>query len=61
MSGSVREEASLEYHERRAAHYRALAATAVTPALKSRLLRQAEMHERLASGEAEPAALAQDT
>jgi hypothetical protein len=36
-----------DYHERQAAHYRALAETATTPAMKARLLREAEAHERV--------------
>jgi hypothetical protein len=35
-----------DYHERQAAHYRALAETAATPSTKIRLLREAEAHER---------------
>jgi hypothetical protein len=38
-----------DYHERQAAHLRALAATATTPAVKARLLREAEEHERIAA------------
>lgn len=30
------------YHQRQAAHFRALAETAATPAIKARLLREAE-------------------
>jgi hypothetical protein len=37
-----------DYHERQAAHYRALAETVTTPAIKARLLREAEEHERIA-------------
>ena len=37
-----------DYHERQAAHLRALAATATTPSIKVRLLREAEEHEWLA-------------
>ena len=36
-----------DYHERQAAHYRALAETATTPSIKARLLREAEAHERV--------------
>jgi hypothetical protein len=36
------------YHQRQAAHFRALAETADTPASKARLLREAEKHERAA-------------
>ena len=36
-----------DYHERQAAHYRALAETATTPAIKARLVREAEEHERV--------------
>jgi hypothetical protein len=35
------------YHERQAAHFRVLAETAATPAIKARLLREAEKHERV--------------
>lgn len=36
------------YHQRQAAHFRALAETAATPAIKARLLREAERkHERV--------------
>lgn len=38
-----------DYHERQAAHLRALAATATTPTVKARLLREAEEHERIAA------------
>ncbi len=41
------------YHEREAAHLRALAATATTQAVKERLLREAEGHETLAKQIAE--------
>ncbi len=37
-----------DYHERQAAHYRALAETATTPAIKACLLREAEAHEQAA-------------
>jgi hypothetical protein len=40
------------YHERQAAHFRALAETATTPAIKARLLREAEEHDLIL---AEPA------
>jgi hypothetical protein len=33
------------YHQRQAAHYRALAESATTPAVKARLLREAEEHD----------------
>lgn len=33
------------YHQRQAAHFRALAETATTPAVKARLLREAEEHD----------------
>jgi hypothetical protein len=36
------------YHERQAAHLRALAETTTTSRIKSRLLREAEEHERIA-------------
>ena len=35
-----------DYHERHAAHFRALAEPATTEAIKARLLREAEEHER---------------
>ncbi len=44
-----------DYHERQAAHYRALAETATPPAVKARLLHEAEAHERVAE-EKTPAA-----
>ena len=37
-----------DYHERQAAHYRALAEMVTTPVVKARLLREAEAHERVA-------------
>jgi hypothetical protein len=40
-----------DYHERQAAHFRALASTATTPRVKGRLLREAEEHEQIARGE----------
>jgi hypothetical protein len=40
-----------DYHERQAAHFRALAETATTARLKTRLLREAEEHEQIARGE----------
>ena len=40
-----------DYHERQAAHFRALASTATTPRLKARLVREAEQHEQMADGE----------
>ena len=42
------------FHRRQASHLRALAGTATTPAIKNRLLDQAEQHENLAeiAGEA---------
>ena len=43
------------YHERQAAHFRALAETATTRRLKARLLREAEEHEQIAHGESVPA------
>jgi len=36
------------YHERQAAHFRALASTATTAAVKERLLDEAEEHEKIA-------------
>jgi hypothetical protein len=38
----------LNYHEREAARLRSLLETATTPALRARLLEQAEEHEQLA-------------
>jgi hypothetical protein len=35
------------YHQRQAAHFRALADTATTPAVKARLLREAEEHDQI--------------
>jgi hypothetical protein len=40
------------YHQRQAAHFRALAETATTPAVRDRLLREAEEHDLIV---AEPA------
>jgi hypothetical protein len=40
------------YHQRQAAHFRALAESATTPAVKARLLREAEEHDLIV---AEPA------
>jgi hypothetical protein len=41
-----------DYHERQAAHFRALASTATTTArVKKRLLQEAEEHEQIAYGE----------
>jgi hypothetical protein len=40
----------LTYHEREMARLRSLAANATTPALKARLLEEAEKHDRLAQG-----------
>src|SRR5215216_5440992 len=40
-----------DYHERQAAHFRALASTATTARLKARLVREAEEHEQIARGE----------
>ncbi len=37
------------YHERQAAHYRAVAESATTPAIKARLLHEAEMHDGVAA------------
>jgi hypothetical protein len=34
-----------DYHQRQAAHFRALAETATTAAVKARLLREAEEHD----------------
>src|SRR4051795_8818011 len=40
-----------DYHERQAAHFRALASTATTRSVKARLLQEAEEHEQIAHGE----------
>jgi hypothetical protein len=40
-----------DYHERQAAHFRALASTATTRRVKARLLQEAEEHEQTAHGE----------
>jgi hypothetical protein len=40
-----------DYHDRQAAHFRALASTVTTARVKTRLLRQAEEHEQIARGE----------
>jgi len=40
-----------DYHERQAAHFRALAETTTTRRVKTRLLREAEQHEQVARGE----------
>ena len=40
-----------DYHERQAAHFRALASTATTARVKTRLLREAKEHEQIARGE----------
>ena len=45
-----------DYHARAAAHLRALAETTTTEALKTRLLRDAEEHERQSRPESEPVA-----
>ena len=43
-----------DYHERQAAHFRALASTATTQGVKARLVREAEEHEQIAHGESVP-------
>ena len=40
-----------DYHERQAAHFRALASTATTGRVKARLVREAQEHEQIARGE----------
>jgi hypothetical protein len=40
-----------DYHERQAAHFRALASTVTTRRVKTRLLQEAEQHEQIARGE----------
>jgi hypothetical protein len=42
---------ALGYHERQAAHFRALATTATTARVKARLVREARQHEEIARGE----------
>jgi hypothetical protein len=44
-----------EYHDREAARLRRLIANATTPAVRGRLIEQAEEHERLAEGSDENA------
>ena len=39
-----------DYHERQAAHFRALASTVTTWRVKTRLLHEAEEHEQIARG-----------
>ena len=48
MNRALQEEIGVEYHQRQAVRFRSLAAAATTPAIKERLLMQAEEHERLA-------------
>ena len=40
-----------DYHERQAAHFRALAETATTARVKVHLLHEAEEHEQISRGE----------
>ena len=40
-----------DYHDKQAAHFRALASTVTTARVKTRLLREAEEHEQIACGE----------
>ena len=40
-----------DYHERQAAHFRALASTATTREVKARLVQEAEEHEQIAHDE----------
>ncbi len=40
-----------DYHERQAAHFRALASTVTTRRVKTRQLQEAEQHEQIARGE----------
>jgi len=40
-----------DYHERQAAHFRALASTVTTRRVKTRLLHEAEEHEQISRGE----------
>jgi hypothetical protein len=53
MNRALREETGIGYHQREAARFRRLAAAATTPAIKERLLIQAEEHDRFAVGEDE--------
>jgi len=46
-----------DYHDRQAAHFRALASTATSARVKARLVREAEQHEQIAHGEPVPAFL----
>ena len=46
------------YHEREAARLRRLIADSTTPAMKARLIEQAEEHERFAEGVEEAEAVA---
>jgi len=51
LNGSTMNQSEFRnYHEREAARLRSLLATATTPALKARLLEEAEKHEQLAEG-----------
>ena len=43
-----------DYHARQAAHFRALAETATTRRLKTRLLDEAQRHEQLSANQEEP-------
>jgi hypothetical protein len=43
-----------DYHKRQAAHFRALASTAITVRVKTRPLREAEEHEEIVYGELAP-------
>lgn len=44
----------IHYHERQAAHLRELASTTTTAPVKTRLLAEAEFHDRIARGEPAP-------
>ena len=48
-----------DYHERQAAHFRALASTATTRRVKARLLREAEEHDQIACGKPAPIVMAE--
>jgi hypothetical protein len=48
-----------DYYGRQAAHCRALASCAPSPALRTRLLREAEAHEEIAQGEMAQGEMAQ--
>jgi hypothetical protein len=51
----------LNHHRREAARLRSLAATATTEAIKTRLLEEAEEHERIAQTAEDPEGVEQET